>query len=180
MRQLTQTVTASANNDWVGNCWQTAIACLLDIDPDVMPPQEKYDRQLRGPDGVFTDIKPREMYSRVLAAYLRDHHGLAYLEMHSPPELFPMLRVADPRWHLMAGKTIRSETMGGMTHVCVALQGKVVWDTHPSRAGLLPGARWALLVPFPKSWAEMYNGPCICPSCAKAIPHEGNSPRGAP
>jgi hypothetical protein len=159
MRELTQTSLHPH-----GNCWQTCVACILDLDPEVMPPQSEYDWRRPGPDGK---IEYGPQYMLPLQAYLRKHHGLGYLEMHSPPELFPMLRVADPGWHLMTGRTVRSDQQNGDRHVVVGRYGQVVWDPHPSRAGLLEEIRWALLVPFPQSWEPMFTNECVCQWCAQ-------------
>jgi hypothetical protein len=164
MRELTQTVFADATSGRYGNCWQTCIACLLDIDPGVMPPQEEYDWCRTEPDGE-TVLGPG--YLNVLQDYLRVHHDLGYVgTMHLPVELFPLLRVADPGWHLMSGRTVRSEACGGLRHVVVGRYGQMVWDPHPSRAGLVEDIHWAFLVPYPRAWRRPVERPCVCPSCA--------------
>jgi hypothetical protein len=149
MRELTQTVTGLS-----GNCWQTCVACLLDIDAEVMPAQ--------------TDLH----YHNALNIYLRKHHGLAYVEMHQPEEFLAMLRIADPGWHMLTGTTVRSASLNGSRHVVVARHGEMVWDPHPSRDGLLAEIQWAFLVPFPKrwepTWARMPHS-CECPACKALV-----------
>lgn len=174
MRELTQTVTATPENGFVGNCWQTCIACLLDLDPAVLPPQENYDKRVRLEDGSFKHAEgDNPSYWSALTPYLRDHHDLAYVELHLPDEAFPLLRVADPGYHLMTGRTVRSDSYGGMRHVVVGRYGQVAWDPHPSHAGLLEEIRWALLVPYPKYWRESDARPgakpysCVCPACSR-------------
>lgn len=162
MREFTQTVTATEANGWTGNCWQTAVACLLEVEPSTLPPQGEYDWRRQGPDGK-TEYGPS--YSVPLGAYLRKHHELAYVECHGPEELLGLLRIAEPGWHLMTGRTVRSDAFFGMRHVVVGRHGKVAWDPHPSRAGLLEEVRWAFLVPFPKSWEPHYTDPCVCQAC---------------
>lgn len=175
MRPFTQTVTASEANGWCGNCWQTAIACLLEVDPEELPAQDGCDKRVRLADATFEHVASPDYQSR-LGAYLRKHHDLAYLELHSPDELFPRLRVADPGWHIMTGATVRSVAMGGLRHVVVGHYGQVAWDPHPSHAGLLEeGVNWALLIPFPKSWAKagFYKDPCVCPACMSTASRGG-------
>jgi hypothetical protein len=158
MRELTQT---SLHPN--GNCWQTCVACLLDLDPEELPPQADYDKRRQREDGSWETYGPS--YDVPLGAYLRDHHSLGYARIHSPPELLPMLAVRDPGWHLMEGRTVRSDLQHDR-HVVVARYGQMVWDPHPSRVGLLDSIRWAFLVPFPKSWGELVTAPCVCPKCA--------------
>lgn len=161
MREYTQTVTGER-----GNCWQTAVACLLDIDPATLPPQCEYDRKTTHPDGT---VEHGPHYYDALQAYLHKHHSVCYLELHHPEELWPLLRVAEPGYHLMVGETVRSASLGGLRHVVVARYGQVIWDPHPSRAGLTGDIRWAFLVPVPKVWEEHWNKryrECACPACA--------------
>jgi len=145
-----------------GNCWQTAVACLLEVPIEALPSQYDAYVQVEDPDG-----KPRWdlRYNNALQAYLKKHHGLAYVELHYPDESYQQLRIFG--WHLMTGATVRSEAQGGDRHVVVGHDGQIVWDPHPSRAGLLLGdVRWAVLCRFPKAWARGFlHEPCICPCC---------------
>ena len=156
MKELTQTSLYPK-----GNCWQTSVACLLEIDPEAMPPQSDYD---------WVDTLPsRERdfgpgYHNALNGYLAKHHALTYVEMHQPSTLYPLLRIEPPGWHLLTGRTVRSDEYGGQRHVVVARFGVIVWDPHPSHAGLLDEIRWAFLVPFPPEWESSEND-CVCPSC---------------
>lgn len=54
-----------------GNCWQTAIACILEVEPDTLPPQSEIDTWPHEVLGGWG------MYSNCLQGYLRKHHGLA-------------------------------------------------------------------------------------------------------
>lgn len=179
MRELTQTVTASAANGWAGNCWQTCIACLLDIDPEEMPPQAEYDLYTTNDDGTrgpsVKEGPGARSYHGALRAYLREHHDLAYCEVHLFDEAYAALLV-NPAYrdgyHMMTGRTVRSDSMGGLRHVVVGRNGSMVWDPHPSRVGLLEEIRWAFLVPYPKWWRESDArpgskvDPCVCPKCS--------------
>lgn len=158
MRELTQTSLHPA-----GNCWQTAVACLLDLDPAVLPPQAEYDWRTTNEAGG-TLCGPS--YHVALNAYLRDHHGMAYVELHLPEEVHQVLAVAEPGWHMLTGRTVRSDLQEGARHVVVARYGRMVWDPHPSRAGLLEGLKWGLLIPFPAAWRRngMCAEPCECPA----------------
>lgn len=149
-----------------GNCWQTAVACILDLDPEVMPPQSNYDKRELGADGEWRRVGPN--YNNVLQSYLKKHHGLAYVELHTPEEALARLRIVG--YHLITGDTVRSEAYGGVRHVVVGKDGEMVWDPHPSRAGLTTEIHWALLVPHPKSWGRMVDmDECVCPACLMPV-----------
>lgn len=146
-----------------GNCWQTAVACLLDVEPTELPDQTLFDRREVQPDGSFRYVGP--YYNSALNAYLREHHGLGYVELHYPPELYTALQVREPGLHLMTGRTVRSTTNGNQRHIVVARFGELLWDPHPSRAGLLGDVNYAFLIPYPQVWRQADGGSCVCPAC---------------
>lgn len=147
-----------------GNCWQTAFACILEVDPSELPDQADIERC----EIVDGHVKPKRSYNNALQAYLEKHHGLAYCELHAPIEIYSQLRAVD--YHLMTGTTVRSDSLAGMRHVVVGCAGVPVWDPHPSRAFLLGEVRWAFLVPYPKEWVRYRTkpDPCECPRCKAA------------
>ena len=161
MRELTQTAVGT-----VGNCWQTCIACILDLDPNTLPDQTLYDWRRPGEDGK-TIYGPS--YSNALNGYLRKHHGLAYTEIYDFQ--FVALTIKEPGIHLLAGPTVRTAD-NGMQHVVVARHGEMIWDPHPSRVGLLKGERIGLLVPFPQQWERTHDEfcKCQCPTCGPIEP----------
>lgn len=160
MRRFTQTVTGLN-----GNCWQTCVACLLEVDPERLPSQEEHDRREMLPDGKYRNCTPG--YNNPLQAYLKKHHGLTYMRLLVPEEAHAQLRFARPGWHLISGVTERSASLGGLRHMVVGRYGKMVWDPHPSRAGLVGELSWAILAPYPKSWERSpeFELPCVCPEC---------------
>lgn len=149
-----------------GNCWQTGIACLLEVPIESLPTQEHYDWYVEREDGNRT-YGPD--YSTALGSYLRKHHGLAYIEID--PSLWPVIQLKEPGLHTISGTTIRSATNGGRRHLVIGRHGEMVWDPHPSRAGLIGDFRWWILAPFPKHWEETWdrhsNRPCECPQCGR-------------
>lgn len=147
-----------------GNCWQTAVACLLEVEPSLLPDQTVHDYE-------FVDGQWRgQSYNNFLQAYLRKHHDLAYVELHLPEEALAMIAIREPGWHLMIGRTVRSNDLPGrIRHCVVGRYGQVVWDPHPSRAGLTDEIKYALLVPFPEEWKEhdfSEKLSCVCPACS--------------
>lgn len=159
MREFTQT-----NLD-PGNCWQTCVACILEVDPGELPPQEEYDIREKQPDGSWKWL-PGRSYNNALQAYLRKHHGMVYVEMHTPWELLDYLQVKPDVFHMMTGRTVRTE-LNGSRHVVVGRGGAMVWDPHPSRAGLTDQIKWSFLLPIPEEWREQRGAPnpCVCPAC---------------
>lgn len=145
-----------------GNCWQTAVACLLEVEPDVLPSQFDSYQPMEHEGKPYMRLN----YNNLLQAYLRKHHGLAYVEFHQPEEALAQLRIEG--FHLMTGITERSKDYNGERHVVVGLNGNCVWDPHPSHAGLIGEIRWAVLSPFPKLWERGWgeeSNPCLCPAC---------------
>lgn len=152
MKEFTQT------NTWPGNCWQTAIACILEIDPADMPQQLDFERP--GPDG-----RVEGSYSPHLNAFLRKHYGLVYASLWE--NQWPAVMPREPGWHTMHGPTVRTAEHGRI-HVVVGRYGEMVWDPHPTHAGLIAVDSWGLLAPFPAKWEESWakNGvECACRAC---------------
>lgn len=146
MRYLTQTHLHPG-----GNCWQTALACILDVDPAELPDQHAIE-MAKGSVG------------NALRAYLFRHHGLGYDEQ-THAHLFPQLKPSTDAPHLLIGPTVRTHETGAL-HVVVGVRGCMVWDPHPSRAGLVAVEKWGFLHPFVEKWRQTWERvPCVCPRC---------------
>jgi len=151
MHELTQSTDS--------NCWQTAIACLLDLDPAVMPDQTAIETA-------------GGSYLNALQAYLEKHFNLMYIELYDY-QLDPF-EVKDPGLHLLVGKTMRTRPDTGINHCVVAKKGVMIWDPHPSRAGLTQVTGWGALGKLPESIRTWRNASrakgltglaCLCPYC---------------
>ena len=107
MRYLTQTILAGDPSGRIGNCFQTAVACVLDMDLDDVP----HFAEFRDWTGHATAWSAQQGW--IVQGYYRPSlAGIA-------------LGVADdpgPR---------------GYHHAVVVADGEVVWDLHPSCDGLL-------------------------------------------
>ena len=148
-----------------GNCWQTAVACLLEIPPETLPDQsvcDLLDKMNPEESGLLKRNAP--FYQNELGAYLRKHHGLAYVSIQT--FMLVNLTVREPGIHLMSGKTVRT-SQNHQNHIVVARHGKLLWDPHPSRAGLTEVIYWSFLLPYPEEWARTTMNPseCHCPNC---------------
>jgi hypothetical protein len=138
MLKLTQT-----NLD-PGNCWQTAVACLLGVPAEALPDQHLIES--RHKDGSVPDYAGHHSYSNALNAYLFKHHGLGY--MQEPAWKLGAFTLRDPGLHLLIGPTVRTCEGGDgarILHCVVGRHGEQVWDPHPSRAGLLSVISWGWL-----------------------------------
>lgn len=155
MKEYTQT-----NTD-PGNCWQTGVACVLEVDPTYLP------------DQVALEAAGKN-YHNALNAYLEHHHGMVYCELEDFVTLTVMPR--EPGWHLLSGPTVRTCEPKNIHHVVVARYGQMVWDPHPSRAGLLSVRRWGVLGPLHervRAWRKemtkrspgQWEFHCVCPVC---------------
>lgn len=151
-----------------GNCWQTAVACVLEADPASMPDQVALE-------------KAGSSYLNALNAWLERHHGLMYSELHDYQ--FGALSVRDPGWHFLVGPSVRTPEKG-RHHVVVARYGAMAWDPHPSRAGLVEVEKWGLVAPVPERVSRFRRERldtdwgrkelvCRCPDCLRERISEG-------
>lgn len=159
MREFTQ------SNLEPGNCWQTALACILDVEPSTLPDQLRYDFG-------NNDLKWGR-YTNVLQGYLGKHFNLIYCELQAWQ--FGGLTVKPPGWHLLIGPTVRTP-VNDAHHCVVGRYGVETWDVHPSRAGLVSIHSWGVLSPLPsalRKQREEHDDPdyrrvfvdCLCPTC---------------
>jgi hypothetical protein len=138
---------------------------VLDLAPEKLPDQTVCDLWYKpNPEESGTWTRREPFYSNELGAYLKKHHGLAYVNLQ--PHFMSILEVKDPGIHFMSGKTVRTPA-SRENHVVVARYGELLWDPHPSRAGLVEVIYWAFLVPYPAEWSKYSSREtsCHCPEC---------------
>lgn len=163
MRELTQTVLGEA-----GNCWQTCVACILDVDPDTLPDQTTIERVTgRSEDGRILRVGS---YNNPLQAYLRDHHAMTLGNLYG--HMLDAVSVTSMSGlHLAFGPTVRTPSVD-VDHVVVARDGVTIWDPHPTRAGLIRATSWGVFTGFPVEW-DIINSrtrnPCVCAACTRAM-----------
>lgn len=124
---LTQTI-ADADRQAVGDCWRTAVACLLDLtDPTEVPHFIAIDRA-RG------DESSTRWWTDTVDFVNRHTPDGLTLRLLTP--VFPIYADPDGGYpHVIAtGPSPR----GDWYHAVIvdARTGELVWDPHPSRAGL--------------------------------------------
>ena len=104
-----------------GNCLQTAIESVLNLPLGTLPPQ----------------AHPVAYYYRVL------NNFLTTLEWHYR-NVAPGAMLA-PGWHVLIGASPRTAGLEGKLHATVGYNGRLAWDPHPSRAGLVDVRQWGIL-----------------------------------
>jgi len=106
-----------------GNCFPTAIGCLLGMNnpEDVVQVQEYYDRD---------DVLWIEVLDDWLAKRGLEHE---YISGH----LF------NDEFYLVSGNTVRN-----IMHVCVYQNGKLWHDPHPAQTGLVSETSFATIRPL--------------------------------
>lgn len=165
MRRLIQT-----NLD-PGNCWQTCVACLLDVDPEALPPQSEYERRIKQDDGSWHHVGPS--YGNALQAYLFRHHDLAWTQLHWAPwrSLSRVVRATVP--FMLCGETVRTKESGAR-HVVISEVDGSIWDPHPSQAGLIGEVEAMFIIDCPVSWRKTRETmPCECPACPAITQSQG-------
>lgn len=106
MSEMTQTILAGREDGVPGNCVQAAVASMLGLPLDAVP--------------HFTLFRD---WWTVMCGWLADK-GYAVTRLGT--RKIPLSRRC-----IVVGRSPRD-----ITHVCVAEGGQIVWDPHPSRAGL--------------------------------------------
>lgn len=148
MIQLTQTQLTPH-----GNCWQTAVACLLGVPAEELPDQHAIETEATYADRP--NYAGHHSYSNALNAYLTKHHGLGYLQ--EPAWRIGSFALREPGFHLLIGPTVRTKTDGDgprILHCVVGKHGGQTWDPHPSRAGLTRVISWGWLADVTKIDAD--------------------------
>jgi hypothetical protein len=128
-----------------GNCWQTAIACVLGVTAESLPDQHVIE--LATATENAENFAGHHSYSNALNAYLTKHHGLGYVQ--DPAWRIAPFELRDPGLHVLIGPTVRTKADGDgprILHCVVARHGKAIWDPHPSRTGLTSIKSWGWLI----------------------------------
>lgn len=132
-----------------GNCWQTAIACLLGLPAEALPDQHVIERDAADPGAA--NYAGHFSYANALNAYLTKHHGLGYIQ--EPAWRVGAFTLREPGFHLLIGPTVRTREDGDgprILHCIVGKHGRHRWDPHPSHAGLTRVISWGWLVDVTK------------------------------
>lgn len=150
MIELTQ-----AHQGEFGSCWQTAIACLLELPVEALPDQHVIEMtatmrkraQDKG-EPVPDYYAGHFSYMNALNAYLAKHHDLTYIQESAWQ--CAVFQFREPGWHFAIGPTSRNAFL----HCVVARYGEQAWDPNPSRAGLTKIHHFGWLAPLPKDYDE--------------------------
>lgn len=159
-RVIPQTETTKAK----GNCWQTCAAAILDLPIEALPDQ--------------VDVEEAgQSFNNALIAYLWKHHRMSLVMLHQWSLRAPIH--IDDVYHIACGPSPRTAT-NGVNHCVVCRAGTIVWDVHPSRAGLLSVNEFQFIVPAatdaqpPK--VSFGDRDCMCPACGGIVAAEPSKP----
>lgn len=127
MIEVTQTITThDPAAGQFGDCFRACIASILELPIEAVPHTMAYEEHL------VED--PGQWYPQ-LNEWLRPR-GLAFLcldtEVAAPADWFRAIEPAFTSYHVLSGLGPR-----GHNHSVVACNGRLAWDPHPSRAGLV-------------------------------------------
>src|SRR5882672_2255617 len=111
MREVTQWILAGDPSGVPGDCVRAAVASLLDLDPARVP--------------HFTCQDDVRTWHYALIGFAHEHGWR--IDRRTADENGTL-----PEFGLAIGQSPR-----GLSHAVVAVGGKVVWDPHPSRDGLV-------------------------------------------
>lgn len=111
MREVTQFILAGDPSGIPGDCVRAAVASLLDMDPAKVP--------------HFTCQDDVRVWHYALIGFAHEHGWR--IDRRAVEENDPL-----PEFGLAIGQSPR-----GISHAVVAVGGKVAWDPHPSRGGLV-------------------------------------------
>jgi hypothetical protein len=131
MRGVTQDVTGFPH----GSCVRAAYATILGVPLEAIPPLD--------PDTAMRNGQRQGDRERAWLASIG--FNLIEIAAHPDNELAPEVLDCIPEnmTHLMSGISPR-----GFGHRCVGIGGRLAWDPHPSREGLLTVYAIGILVPL--------------------------------
>lgn len=130
IRQTTQRITGWP---W-GECVRASYSAVLDIPIDEIPPLDPGTAQRLG----------QNQGDRERAWLASIGYDLLEIGVEPPDELAPeVLACAPDVPHLMSGISPR-----GYGHRVVGVSGRIAWDPHPSRAGLVTVYSIGILTPL--------------------------------
>jgi hypothetical protein len=127
MKYHKQTILHDPKNGSYGDCYRTALACILDLDPHEVP---HFMHGLSNDEGALFEARVDQWlqplgYSKIVVAFAAD---LAL------PDLLSNLAINSPHnYFLLGGQTPRGNGVG---HIVVGYHDKVIHDPHPSNCGV--------------------------------------------
>lgn len=109
-------------NGIYGDCFRTAIACLLNIKPEQVPHI--------GPDEWASADAFGAHFDRVLESFGLHKVEIAFDKLDA---LLATMQICNPRtYYLLSGKS-----SNGVGHVVIALGGEIVWDPAQDDSGIV-------------------------------------------
>lgn len=141
-------------NGQVGDCWRCCIAAILQVPAESVPHFLKEAlAQERNEDCMTQEWLNERGY-----CLIQVEDAIIFHTFQTPFKGIPVIE---------AGPTERSRGMG-KHHCIVTYERKMVYDPHPSNAGLTYVAHRYLIVPLYERFHPIVNCNCggLCPACA--------------
>lgn len=125
------------DNGRQGDCFRACLATLLQRDPTTVPHFVQIDKDSIGERNWYKEVN----------LWLKEHYGLCMIIVNgdkSFTDAYYLERsVGIPLYHMVCGATKR-----GTLHAVIGQNGRVVFDPHPSRDGLINVDSMYFLVPI--------------------------------
>lgn len=110
------------DKDIAGDCWRTAIACLLDLSPEDVPHAHTFTQEDWNGHPIKDWLRERGLVI-VNAQYLGETPLTDILRQSA--EVYPGLNF------MVSGRSPNAN------HVVIVRDGEIVWDPHPDEPGLV-------------------------------------------
>ncbi|AKU43491.1 hypothetical protein CPT_Sansa87 [Caulobacter phage Sansa] len=108
-------------NGVYGDCYRTALACILDMKPEDLPHEHR----------VFGDNEQRQFYDAALKPF--GFKIALFAWTCSLEEVFEVMKISNPGIHYILSGWSRSNC----NHSVVALEGEIVHDPSLTNAGIV-------------------------------------------
>lgn len=145
MNKLTQTTLNDDKNGVIGNCMMTCYASFLDLDFKDVPPIEKF---------FYTEI-PEGYWWDVLMNWFTSI-GCEFRQMHDDPYHNPErwgLKKPFTGWYFVSGISPRNKDN---YHLVIYKKGKLFWDVHPDRTGIMTEKTFEIVTVVDKNKFNKY------------------------
>lgn len=147
-------------NGQPGDCWRCCIAAILQVPAETVPHFLKLEREGgKSMDHATQKWLNEKGYCLIRAADLFQFHYFWDTSVEPPP-------------YIACGPTERSRGMG-KHHAVVMVDQKIVYDPHPSNAGLTAISYCYLIMPLFDRFHKIddaCNCGGLCPACAAEKP----------
>ena len=123
------------NNNTVGDCWRALVACILDLELKEVP----HFMQIWIDENVRVAYRA---YLKFMSKYGLIPHLLEQTEVLTfDKAIHPVIHNDEFEYYFGIGTSPRN-----MNHIIILKNGKMIHDTHPSKAGILNVKYWEVFI----------------------------------